>query len=75
MVIVFLDNLAEHILLELLIESKTYVYKIADESGMKFVGGNKYTYTISLSGGNLVVVSVKIEEWKNNDISGTADLQ
>ena len=56
-------------------ESKTYVYKIADESGMKFVGGNKYTYTISLSGGNLVVVSVKIEEWKNNDISGTADLQ
>ena len=56
-------------------ESKTYVYKIADENGMQFDGGKQYTYTISLSGGNLVVVSVKIENWNNVDKTGTADLQ
>lgn len=55
--------------------SKTYVYKIAEESGMQFVGGNQYTYTISLSGGNLVVVSVKIEDWNNVNKTGTADLE
>ena len=56
-------------------EAKTYVYKIADESGMQFDGGKQYTYTISLSGGNLVVVSVKIENWNNVDKTGTADLE
>lgn len=56
-------------------EPKTYVYKIANENGMQFVGGNQYTYNISLSGGNLVVVSVKIEEWNNTNIDGTADLK
>ena len=55
--------------------SKTYVYKIADENGMQFDGGNQYTYTISLSGGNLVVVSVKIEDWNNVNKTGTADLE
>ena len=55
--------------------SKTYVYKIADENGMQFDGGKQYTYTISLSGGNLVVVSVKIEDWNNVNKTGTADLQ
>ena len=56
-------------------EPKTYVYKIADESGIQFVGGSQYTYTISLSGGNLVVVSVKIEDWNNVNKTGTADLE
>ena len=56
-------------------EPKTYVYKIADESGMQFDGGNQYTYTISLSGGNLVVVSVKIEDWNKVEKTGTADLE
>ena len=54
---------------------KTYVYKIANENGMQFVGGNQYTYNISLSGGNLVVVSVKIEDWNNVNKTGTADLE
>lgn len=54
---------------------KTYVYKIADEGGMTFVGGNQYTYKISLSGGKLVVVSVKIEDWNNVDKTGNADLE
>ena len=53
---------------------KTYVYNIADEGGMTFVGGNQYTYNISLSGGKLVVVSVKIEDWNNVDKEGDADL-
>ena len=54
---------------------KTYVYKIADEGGMTFVGGSQYTYNISLSGGKLVVVSVKIEDWNKVNKEGNADLE
>lgn len=52
-----------------------YVYKIDDASGVQFEGGKKYTYTIKLSGGNLVVVSVKIKDWEDVQKTGTADLE
>ena len=50
-------------------------YKIDDASGVQFEGGKKYTYTIKLSGGNLVVVSVKIKDWEDVQKTGTADLE
>ena len=52
-----------------------YVYKIDDATGVQFEGGKKYTYTIKLSGGNLVVVSVKIKDWEDVQKTGTADLE
>lgn len=52
-----------------------YVYKIDEASGVQFEGGKKYTYTIKLSGGNLVVVSVKIKDWEDVQKTGTADLE
>ena len=59
-----------------------YVYKLADTDGgsdskMTFASGYKYTYNLSLSAGNVVVVSTKIENWENGggDNNGTADLQ
>lgn len=55
--------------------AKIYTYKIADDPKMTFEGGKKYIYKISLSGGNLVVVSVKIEDWDKVEKSGTADLE
>ena len=55
--------------------AKIYTYKIADDPKMTFEGGKKYIYKISLSGGNLVVVSVKIEDWDKVEKTGTADLE
>lgn len=58
-----------------------YVYYIADADGtdtdnkMTFASGKSYTYNITLSAGNIVVVSTKIENWDNKDINGDADLQ
>ena len=52
-----------------------YVYKIDEAGGVQFEGGKKYTYTIKLSGGNLVVVSVKIKDWEDVQKTGTADLE
>lgn len=52
-----------------------YVYKIDEASGTQFQGGKQYTYTIKLSGGNLVVVSVKIKDWEDVQKEGTADLE
>ena len=56
--------------------AKTYIYKIPTGSTKTFAAGNKYTYNIKLSGGSLVVVSTKIEEWGDGGTeSGDADLQ
>lgn len=56
--------------------AKTYVYKIPTGTSKRFDGGKKYTYNIKLSGGSLVVVSVKIEQWGDGGTeSGDADLQ
>lgn len=59
-----------------------YVYNLADTDGgsdnkMTFASGYKYTYNLSLSAGNVVVVSTKIENWENGggDNNGTADLK
>lgn len=57
-----------------------YVYNIADGDGtsdhtMTFEQGYQYTYNMTLSAGNVVVVSTSIKDWNNKDISGTADLQ
>lgn len=57
-----------------------YVYNIADGDGtsdnkMTFASGNQYTYTITLSAGNVIVVSTQIAPWQDNAISGNADLQ
>lgn len=57
-------------------DSKTYVYKIPSGVTKTFAAGNKYTYNIRLSGGSLVVVSTKIEEWGTGEtVDGTADLK
>ena len=61
--------------------SAKYVYNIADkdtdtsDNKMTFAPGNQYTYTLTLSAGNVVVVSTQIKNWNNNDIDGNADLQ
>lgn len=60
--------------------SAKYVYNIADGDGtsdgtMTFAPGNQYTYTITLSAGDVVVVSTEINNWNNNNISGDANLQ
>lgn len=57
-----------------------YVYNIADGDGtsdgtMTFASGNQYTYTITLSAGNVIVVSTQIAPWQDKPISGNADLQ
>ena len=56
--------------------AKTYVYKIPTGSPKTFESGKKYIYNIKLSGGSLVVVSTKIEEWGTGEtVDGTADLK
>lgn len=60
--------------------SAKYVYNIADGDGtsdnkMTFASGNQYTYTITLSAGDVVVVSTEIKNWNNNNISGNANLE
>ena len=56
--------------------AKKYIYKIPAGSPKTFAAGNKYTYKLKLSGGSLVVVSVKIEQWGDGGTeSGDADLQ
>lgn len=57
-----------------------YVYNIADGDGnpnsiMEFKSGYSYTYTITLSAGNVIVVSTQIAPWQDKPISGNADLQ
>lgn len=58
-----------------------YVYNIADsdtnsgDDKMTFASGNQYTYTITLSAGNVIVVSTQIAPWQDKPISGNADLQ
>lgn len=58
-----------------------YVYNIADsdtnigDDTMTFASGNQYTYTITLSAGNVIVVSTQIAPWQDKAISGNADLQ
>lgn len=57
-----------------------YVYNIADSDGnidskMEFKSGYSYTYTITLSAGDVVVVSTAIKNWTNTDIPGDANLQ
>ena len=60
--------------------SGKYVYNIADsdtntdDSKMTFASGKQYTYTITLSAGNVVVVSTQIQNWVNKDINGEANL-
>lgn len=63
--------------IEIVLSNNTtrYVYKIDEASGTQFQGGKQYTYTIKLSGGNLVVVSVKIKDWEDVQKTGTADLE
>ena len=56
--------------------AKTYVYKIPTGSSKTFESGKKYIYNIKLSGGSLVVISTKIEEWGTGEtVDGTADLK
>lgn len=56
--------------------AKTYVYKIPTGPSKTFESGKKYIYNIKLSGGSLVVVSTKIEEWGTGEtVEGTADLK
>lgn len=58
------------------IPAKTYVYKIPTGPSKTFESGKKYIYNIKLSGGSLVVVSTKIEEWGTGEtVDGTADLK
>ena len=57
-----------------------YVYNIADSDGnadskMEFKSGYSYTYTITLSAGDVIVVSTEIKNWDNTNISGDANLQ
>ena len=59
-----------------------YVYKLADTDGgsdnkMTFASGKKYIYNLTLSAGNVVVVSAAIENWGDGggDNNGNADLQ
>ena len=60
--------------------SAKYVYNIADsdtntdDSKMTFAPGKQYTYTITLSAGNVVVVSTQIKDWDNTNIDGDANL-
>lgn len=56
--------------------ANTYVYKIPTGPSKTFESGKKYIYNIKLSGGSLVVVSTKIEEWGTGEtVDGTADLK
>lgn len=60
--------------------SAIYVYNIEEKDGgsddkMTFAPGNQYTYTITLSAGDVVVVSTEIKNWDNTDISGNANLE
>lgn len=60
--------------------SAIYVYNIEEKDGgsdgnMTFAPGNQYTYTITLSAGDVVVVSTEIKDWDNTDISGNANLE
>ena len=61
-----------------------YVYKLEDKdeepdddstNKMHFLPGYVYNYTLTLSAGNIVVVSTSIEEWNSKDISGNAELE
>lgn len=59
--------------------SAKYVYNIADGDGtsdskMTFASGKQYTYTITLSAGDVVVVSTQIKDWDNTNIEGEANL-
>ena len=59
--------------------SAKYVYNIEDGDGtpdskMTFAPGKQYTYNVTLSAGNVVVVSTQIQEWDNTNIDGTANL-
>lgn len=56
--------------------AKKYIYKIPTGSSKTFESGKKYIYNIKLSGGSLVVVSTKIEDWGTGEtVDGTADLK
>ena len=56
--------------------AQIYIYKIPTGSSKTFESGKKYIYNIKLSGGSLVVVSTKIEEWGTGEtVDGTADLK
>ena len=61
--------------------STVYVYNIADadesnsDGRMTFASGKSYTYNITLSAGNIVVVSTKIADWEDKQIAGDAELK
>ena len=50
-----------------------YTYKVTNDAGLKFEGGKKYEYTITLKAGGIDVESVKINAWGDGVNNGSGD--